>query len=538
MLFDEKKLIISDSEDIRRLKHDGFEVYYKGVVFVKGFKCYEESIKYILKGLRKDDNISFDDIRGNFFILIQDTMRNKRVFFTDNSGMFKSYIYKKMVSTSFLNLAKHTSQSENDFSLDAIVEFFHFGHTYLEKTFMDSIKVLPPETYILIEDGDFKHVKKDIEPMTANTDSDFIDTYHSILDSMGDSGVSIDATGGIDSRLNLALFYSAGVDFEMAVSGIEGNRDIAIAQKISQTINKPFYPTIHTVEDIKDSSVFDEIFYMTDGMIDVVSYHRNHQMNLDRQRRGVKLAVSGVGGELYKDFWWLQDIPFYNKKSINLQRLYKYRIGSTALSKGIFTDKLAEKSMNLKDNTIHALSDFKLQTNTQTYDNIYYNYKMRGNAGAYITAANNYFPMYAPLVELELVRYGFHLPRYSRFFNNFHRELITSHVRELSTIKTTENITVSSGKVDKIIDISNYLLDKNKRMIKKVIQKVTGKTFFQQSPQNAEIYKKIEGIGLLKESCEILYDCKILNANISRNVLPNSVKGKVITLANFIKYLH
>ncbi len=537
MLISYQQITVEGRDPVYTVRRGALTAHFSGILFVNGVSCQEESALFILEEFERSGQIPFDRIKGHYALVIVDENTKRKIVFTDNSGMFKSYVYENAVSTSFLDIARYAHRRPDDFSPSSVVEFFYFGHLYFGKTFFSDIRSVAPDEYCLFDGDTMRVLHKNIRPITAECTEEFLSMYYASLNSFVGKNLSLDVTGGVDSRLNIALFSAFGLPFELAVSGMDGNKDIAIARQVSHAVQRPFYPTFHDVEEIDDGAIFDEIFMMTDGMIDSVAYHRNHQMNMARKERGIEVAISGVGGELYKDFWWLQDFPFYRKASSDIRKLYDYRIGALPVPVSLFAEQYADKAAVLRDDTIAALSEFTLRTNTETYDNIYYNYKMRANAGAYISAASRYVPVYAPLVELDLVRFGFHLPRHRRFFNNFHREIISSQADMLAKIKTTEQVTVSSRTSDKIVDVVSYVFDKNKRMIKKILQKKVGKTFFQQSPQNRAIFQKIEELGLLDDSVDILRKCGVLRHDVRAETIPDSVKGKIVTVASLVRYL-
>ena len=94
--------VISDRDDkINCINTTDYTVYYKGLIFVTGEKCGQDSIKYIVRNLQSYENFKFKTIFGNFFIYIIDHIHKRQFIFIDNSGIFKAYKYKDCISTSF-----------------------------------------------------------------------------------------------------------------------------------------------------------------------------------------------------------------------------------------------------------------------------------------------------------------------------------------------------------------------------------------------------------------------------------------------------
>lgn len=409
-------IVYNKDYKIKCIETKEFSVHYKGLIFVPGKRCGSESIEFIVNEYFKSKTFNFSKIFGNFFIYVVDKRNLKQYIFTDNSGIFKIYKYKDSISTSFLELVDYFDDlSTEDLDYEGIVEFFHYGFSFFNRTLIKGINRIDADDLFEFENSSFHHKKKGVENIDANSTTNLDEFFSNLIYAIEGKKISVDLTGGFDSRLVLSYFWKNKSNFELALSGQPDNKDLRIASKIAKKINIKFYPTIHSVENF-DVSELAQIFEMTDSQIDIVIFHRNHQFNRVRSSRNVDVVISGVGGELYKDFWWLQDFPFYHKADPDLEKLYNYRIESTSFPHSIFNEKLRNISNSLRENIISKLRAFVLETNTQTYDNIYYNFNMKTKAGTYTTAANNYYLSYAPLLELELVKVGFNLKRRERFF--------------------------------------------------------------------------------------------------------------------------
>lgn len=530
MFISNSEIIIGNDTKAKKIVFDNFEVYFKGIIFVSGRKAGHESIERIIDFFIGNKRIDFPSIFGNYFVLIIDKRDSKKYFFTDNSGIFKSYIYKDSIFTSFLEIVDyHKEIGLNDLNYSSVVEFLHFGFTYFENTLIESVKRVSGDVYYTFENDKIEKKSKGLTPISNSPKVDINKFFSDFVYAVSDKRISLDLTGGFDSRLILSYFIKNNADFELALSGIPGNSDITIASKISGIIQKSFYPTIHSIVGTGEDDLA-SIFDITDSQIDILDYHRNNQLNKDRLSRGVDLHISGVGGELYKDFWWLQDFPFYNSKKINIEKLYDLRIESSSFPNYILGESVKSISTETRKSNLAKLKEYVLDSNTKTYDNIYYNYKMKTNAGVYISVANNYFISYAPLLEFELVKVGFNLPRCLRFYNNFHRKVITANNPKLAKTRTTEGISSSSNWAIKFLDLFYYAIDKTKRLLKQILRKVFNKTYLQETPTNSDIYNIIRSNQFLEKSIQYLKEIKVLDKNVSADIIPNFLIGRILTL--------
>lgn len=537
MIIQEGKIVYDKDGKINRINTSAYDIYYKGLIFVSGKKCGRESIEYIITDLLKQEDLRFHEIFGNYFIYIVDYKNKKQYIFTDNSGIFKAYKYKNGISTSFLELVDYFDEiTIENLDYNSISEFFHFGFSYFENTFIKEIKRIDANDFFVFENGNNQLKEKKINPINTLPCIKIENFYADLIYAIKDIKTSLDLTGGFDSRLILSFFNKAKATFELAISGLSNNSDINIARKIATIIKKDFFPTFHSTEQLTAKDLL-KIFTQSDSQIDIIDYHRNSQLNQDRLSRNVEIQISGAGGELYKDFWWLQDFPFYNNKKTNLEKLYNYRIESSVFPHSILSEKLKKHSLTLKENTISRLKTYVLDKNTQSYDNIYFNYKMKTNAGVYISTANNYFISYAPLLELEVIKIGYNLNRKERFFNNYHRKLISKNCPEISRIRTTEGITSSSSLIDLISDIIYYVFDKLKRLLKQILRKVFNKTYLQETPTDNYIYTFWKSNVFYERYVKLLKEINILNNEVDHEKIPENFIGKIITLGLLIDRL-
>ena len=173
------------------------------------------------------------------------------------------------------------------------------------------------------------------------------------------------------------------------------------------------------------ATVVDELFEAADGVSDVLAGHRIRQFALERADRGIDVAVGGIGGELLKDFFWLTDFPFYRSRTPHLERVFDTRFRPVAFPRGLLADRFAPHAAEVRPRILTAMRQRRMDTNTETYDRIYYEMRMASGVAHSISENDNYVPFVAPLLDPAIARLGYSLPRRDRFFNRYHRRLIT-----------------------------------------------------------------------------------------------------------------
>jgi hypothetical protein len=252
----------------------------------------------------------------------------------------------------------------------------------------------------------------------------------------------------------------------------------------------------------------------------------------------VNLVISGIGGEFLKENMWVQDFPFYGRKKSNVGRFLRMRMLQFKCKNSYFAGDYRELNQTFESRVIRDLGRYVMDTNTKTYDNIYYNFRMKTVASKFISSANHLFGCYSPLLEYDLVRYGFHLKRRERFFNRYHRRMITKLNAEVAKIRTAEGgISVSIEKAEMLKDIGKYFRNRCRRVTKVIGRKIFHKTYLQESAEHPELFKKIRQMNVTRKAISLLKQEGILDDRIEINDIQDHHMGNMISLALILSYL-
>jgi hypothetical protein len=204
-----------------------------------------------------------------------------------------------------------------------------------------------------------------------------------------------------------------------------------------------------------------------------------------------------------------------------------------------FTKEYAEKNQSMKEGVVQKLAHFMMDTNTKTYDNIYYNYELPTIAGNFITAANRVLPSYAPLMETDFVHFGFRLKRRERFFNTFHRKTITKVNPAISRIRTSEGgVSVSSDLWNVGKDIQKYVRDKSIRLAKVMGRRLFCTSYSRQNTDHPDLYEKIRNSPVAKHTVDVLQEENILNRQVKLNDIHNAHLSHFMSLSLFVDFLY
>lgn len=447
----------------------------------------------------------------------------------------------------FIFQGKHSYSSfleclgENKFSLDdlnktAVLGFLRDGILYHDETFINGLKKdFTHQVLSLDDEKGFVDSPGNIELgsdtiASRNALSAFVSFFERRKELLKDKKISIDLTGGSDSRLLASVLHDLEIPFDAVFSlGAGSDEERKIVKEVAEQLGIRL--NLISVNEIESEQELASFFALGDGMWDVLGMRSLHKVQSWRKKEGYELAITGVGGELYKDFWWQQDFPFYRSKKNRLDRLLNIRFNRVSVPAHWLKERMKPLVKVDTEMLLDRMSVLQTNMNTKTYDEIYFHLKIKEQISVLSHAANSIIPTYSPLLESDLLSIGYNLPRSNRFLNRFHREVITRLAPEVSRIRSTDGgMSVSSDLTYLGRDIFKFARTKMSRLLE-----ILGKPDDKNHPDvQGFIGNKIdEGIKLLKEA-------GIFTHRVPEDYheMPRILWGRILTLGFVLKKLH
>ncbi len=412
--------------------------------------------------------------------------------FTDALGLSPLWTDGRWVSPSFVALVKHLVTRGHRLSVNLVkaMEFIEYGYCTDESVFDGIYRIGGPRVLSCYADGRFdievieRHLLGTSAPVSPTEAPDaVVERLKTAVDRLGVAAVSADLTGGQDSRLCAAALHQHHCLSEAAGSSADGAApDLVLARRCADILGVPFYGLVHQVPD--ENVDLDALLEYGGGLADLLPLHRHRSIQLSRVERCVQHAVSGIGGELLKDFWWLQDFPYYNRRRADIKRLLSTRVNPIPQPLSILTKEAIqalEVARGELTSRVNSLAD-TATSNTEAYDRIYFHEKMANVPSPYIVGCEKEGISLMPLLlDRGILDAGFSARRSDRFMAGLHRHALANLLPPLCSISTTEGTRLQPG-VAKWLDSGAWAANKSKRFAKKVVQKATGVTVFQSSP--------------------------------------------------------
>lgn len=239
--------------------------------------------------------------------------------------------------------------------------------------------------------------------------------------------VICDLTGGLDSRLVALSLKAAGIDFTATVTGAPGSPDPEIAGRLARRLGVRL---IHDRSEAEDAvEVWRSALEAAGGCVPPRQAAR--LLKLQENRREFEVSVGGLGGELYRDFWWLQDpIGLGENCEPDWQRLVASRLYQnpvpTRLLRGDWAEALrGEPARRAAAMAARTAAEQRLRRKRDRLDFAYLRLHLRFWAGASIATSLSRIRLHNPLLHPEALRLAFSATEPQRRLGRWVREAIT-----------------------------------------------------------------------------------------------------------------
>jgi len=144
---------------------------------------------------------------------------------------------------------------------------------------------------------------------------------------LSDRKVALSLTGGYDSRLVFAYLKDHLTINVFLSCHDESDPDVIFGRKTAEAAGGTL--EVLTAEKPPISEVYLEgLFEYAQGIVPFVNdgFMRVHAFMKNRSEKGYTCYLTGDGGPRHKDWYWIQDLPFYRRKHTNVARFYDQRI--------------------------------------------------------------------------------------------------------------------------------------------------------------------------------------------------------------------
>lgn len=522
--------------DYEKVELKGYSFYWKGLIWKYGKKAGKETVLDIAENYINTGKIDYIKIFGAFTVVIQCPDKSIMAF-CDNSNMQGLWIGENYIGDNFLEIVK--AEKSQEFDLEAVSEFLILGTVYFGKSLVKGIGWCENENVYIVQSGMLEVQDKGIGKIDDKTSlTSYEEFFERLAYSIKDEKVTLSLTGGYDSRMILAGI-NRYMDVNIFISGDnKQDEDIIYAEKAANAIGKQLEILAIGKPEISEKYIQEE-FEFGQGQLDGASSGRAriNAFLSDRQKKGYKYYLTGDGGTMHKDWYWMQDFPFYNKKTVNLKKYYRLRV--LCIKEDLPLGKaLVKESQKLETKFIEELKREQRKTNSQSYDAFKYNILAKDSTKLGYTVVSECIVAYAPLWERELVKFAYRLPRKERFFYNYMRKVTTNCCPEIARVATCYGTTASSEARYLVRDVFFQLMDYGKKACRVFGRKFFKKSFFIGHVCTWDIESEVRALEITKQAIKFGKQEKLIKKDISNEEIPYSILSKILHLYMLNQYMN
>ena len=465
---------------LRWFQSPRFTLGWKGHLYLPGRAAGAESLAVLARHLETMPLArAVRALRGVYGLFVHDAALGAWQVAVDHTGLYQVYHDGRGASTGFLDLLADRGLDAGALRRDKAVEYLAHGAIFDTQTVVAGVRRLArDEVLTLAPDRPPALAEKALDAVSeAPPEAVVADAVRDLVRSLDGRRVSVDVTGGFDSRLVACLMRESGAAFEAAISGVPGTADTAIAARVARALDWPFHLYEHELSRLDGD--LNAAFLAGDGLTDLRRFHRDHAHARARLARGAEVMVHSAAGELFKDQHSVHDFPFYGVGRVNLARFYALRVSPVPWSRDDFAPAAAATFDALPARSIARFATVRGPTNNVTYNRINLDLRAQDLLGrVYSNYVNMGLDVAAPFFDRDVAEAGIRMPPWRTVFTRWHRAMLTARCPTLAALPTADGYTASNAWQHLPRNLLGYGVYQARRGAKKASQRLTGKSRF------------------------------------------------------------
>jgi asparagine synthase (glutamine-hydrolysing) len=484
------------------------------------------------------------DTLGVFGLFIWDRRDGSWQVAGDNSGLYKIFHDAECdriqrIGTSFLELCRARGLRAADAQPEALVEYLAHGGLFGGRTFFAAVRELGADQVLRLDRGP-PRLTQETKRLAAPESDAFredapefiIDYFDRLAASLRARWVSVDLTGGFDSRLIAVLLSRYGLDLEAAMSGEADSPDVLLARRVAEALGLPFFVTHQDLDQLEEE--LPQILADGDGLTEIPKFHRDRQMALARRARGVEVFLHGGGGGHFNDFFFHHEFPRYGRTDPAIARFYDLRVAPVRLPNAHLTPEGAALMQAVRERTLALFAQMRATTNHETYDRIGYFIRAPETYGHQLSSYINLgLDVVTPFAEHRNVLRAMRLPPWSRFMHRWHRALITRYRPDVAALPTTDGYSASTAPEHVAGNLRRFGGNELRRLVSKTSQRLLGCRLLAKPGADrinaADFLPRLRATPQLARALDLLKEQGILAAELRAEQVRDVHVGRLLT---------
>ncbi len=414
----------------------------------------------LLSGKSLNDLLLSNDTRGQFCLILY--FNNELKIISDRLGYFPIYIYMKnniiAFSSSMLLLGKNNETSLNYTGIAQYLSenYKHITYACCDQNIFNEIKYMDSGSIYLLDNNSIKKEKyfdikneleigkyKKIDEIVSNAEN-LLSKNLSFLKNVKGK-IHSDITGGIDTRVIIAILSKLGVKYSVGVQAVKEYKDFSNQGKFSELniVNK-----LIKYKGLDFQLFSDENYLKNQQMIDDLTFFHSHKQTYNRRtgyfsnvkESGADIMISGLSGtELFR----LSYNQYFKKNNnLNLDTFLPEHVELVDLLKDKYLTKETYYN-HLKKFYNEKLSGVKFSKAKDLSSYIDYFAFYRTHFCRYLSLANSFLPFYTPYGDFPFANFMYQVSHNLKNKFKIQRFLLTRLDSKLASFYSTRGFPLS-----------------------------------------------------------------------------------------------
>ncbi len=481
--------------DFNFIIHEKISVWVMGTL-IYGNRMGRDALENLWQDLHERPLESLmENCDGPFFLAVRDHLDGSLALATDHAGIVNVYACRSgrnwAVSSSSMALSTHFPVTPDP---DNVAQFLRTANTYGSGTIYQEITLLEPAgIYRIAGSGEVPELSCRTywkSPVEIRRDLSFDRARDLLAKNLIESTAPLsgeklvcDFTAGFDSRLLVAALsrHRPFSELPTFVFGPKASREVRLVRGYCESLGLPNHH-LELPEDWPDilPDYFEQSLQVTDGEENLMVY-APILLAQEHKARESSCSINGLGGELYRDFWWIQEL-YGSKRPANIDRLINMRMLQYEYDHSVFSEPWRRRMLGVKDTLksifLETLADMDLHGshNTLQIDNLYLRQKIRRWAGRTMSSSSQVVSSLAPLTLKKNLGLVLAVPPGYKQNGRLVKSVITLLCEPLSGLRMLNGAPCRNITLGNAHTFLPLLADYAKRGTRKVVQKALKRT--------------------------------------------------------------
>ena len=396
--------------------------------------------------------LRWNELKGQFSLIVYKS--GNTYVLTDYTGSFQLFHDHdfKTLSTSLISIC--AEQESLNFDAQGVYEYVFNGFPLGNDTVFMEIQRLSPQVQLSVgkTTEQIPVKRKPIKPLSDEPREELVRQHADRLLNLFEQTVPLwkgnvrcPLSGGLDSRLALALLRRIGADPDVYVYGDENEVDVKIARLIGgrigtkiQVVDKATWQELsHDAysEQVLSNFLESDGLVTDDGLFNTAASSDARKMRQD----GYSLVVSGGCGEVFRNFFYLPDRP---RNTVDVIHAFFCRYDKKDL-----TNEFDESRFigNMVDKANAVLETESSNLNRQQVEALYPFMRCRAFFGREISIEGRLGDYFMPFLDSSVVDEALRLPFKLKQAGSFEASVLTYLDPELASFVSAYGHSFSDG---------------------------------------------------------------------------------------------